>query len=31
MGLLNELAEKLWKIKPKGEIELITPYSGHSY
>ena len=21
----------IWKLKPKGEIELATPYSGHSY
>ena len=21
----------IWKLKPKGKIELITPYSGHSY
>lgn len=21
----------IWKLKPKGEIELVTPYSGHNY
>ena len=21
----------IWKLGPKGEIELVTPYSGHSY
>ena len=28
MGLLNEIAERLWSLLPKGEIKMATPFSG---
>ena len=28
---VQQYVNTIWKLKGKGEIELITPYSGHSY